>query len=77
MTTKFSVEIEFCKEKLGFRVKELILDQYISVDAASDIGAVKVEDSVTHVETDFVAEDGKPTDQTDEKVVAEQIDERR
>jgi len=73
MTTAFSVDIEFRKEKLGFRVRELILDQKCCVEAACDFAVDKPEDS-THVESEFVTGDSNPTEETDEKAVVEQSD---
>jgi len=73
MTTAFSVDIEFRKEKLGFRVRELILDPKSFVEAAGDFAVDKPEDS-THVETEFVTGDSNPTEEPDEKAVVEQSD---
>jgi len=71
MTTAFSVDIEFRKEKLGFRVRELILDQKCCVEAACDFAVDKPEDSA-NVETEFVAVDSNPTEEPGEKAVVEQ-----
>jgi len=76
MTRQFSIEITFCKEKLGFRVKELILGPRDDVGVDLEVKVGKTVVSTTTQETDSVVEGEKASEEPIVKESLEPFDEK-
>jgi len=76
MTSQFSIEITFHKEKLGFRVKELLLGlkDDVGVDSETNVGKSVV--STTTQEMDTVVKGGNASEESKAKDSLERFDKK-